>query len=76
VESGESGADAAAREIEEETGWRPTGELRHILTFQPMVGMVDSPHDLFIGYSSGMAQSVPENRALTPKKQRASHGYR
>jgi len=52
VEAGESGADAAAREIEEETGWRPTVELRHILTFQPMVGMVDSPHDLFIGYGA------------------------
>lgn len=35
-------------EVEEETGWRP-GRLKPITTFQPMVGMVDSPHEVFIG---------------------------
>jgi 8-oxo-dGTP pyrophosphatase MutT (NUDIX family) len=49
VEAGESAKAAAARETEEETGWRPVTPLRHLLTFQPMVGMVDSPHELFIG---------------------------
>jgi 8-oxo-dGTP pyrophosphatase MutT (NUDIX family) len=49
VESGEDGATAAAREVEEETGWRVRGPLRHLITFQPMVGMVDSPHELYIG---------------------------
>jgi ADP-ribose pyrophosphatase YjhB (NUDIX family) len=39
------------REIEEETGWRPSN-LEHLLTFQPMVGMVDSPHELFIGHGA------------------------
>jgi len=48
VEPGEDSVTAAAREVEEETGWRP-GELRPLLTYQPMVGMVDSPHDLVIG---------------------------
>lgn len=48
MESGENAADAAAREVEEETGWKPTGTLRHLLTFQPVVGMVDSPHELYI----------------------------
>lgn len=52
VESGENAADAAAREVEEETGWKPTGTLRHILTFQPMVGMVDSPHELYIAHGA------------------------
>jgi 8-oxo-dGTP pyrophosphatase MutT (NUDIX family) len=52
VDAGESGADAAAREVEEETGWRPDAPLRHILTFQPMVGMVDSPHELYLGYGA------------------------
>jgi 8-oxo-dGTP pyrophosphatase MutT (NUDIX family) len=47
IEDGESGSEAAAREAEEETGWRPSGTLRHLLTFQPMVGMVDSPHELY-----------------------------
>lgn len=49
IDASESGAEAAAREVEEETGWRPAEPLRHILTFQPMVGMVDSPHELYIG---------------------------
>jgi 8-oxo-dGTP pyrophosphatase MutT (NUDIX family) len=59
VESGESAAEAAAREVEEETGWRPTGTLRHLLTFQPMVGMVDSPHELYLGHG---AEKVAEPR--------------
>lgn len=42
VDPGEDGRQAALREVEEETGWRPDG-LDHVVTFQPMVGMVDSP---------------------------------
>ncbi|WP_432509152.1 NUDIX domain-containing protein [Kineococcus auxinigenes] len=38
---------AAAREVLEETGWRP-GPMEHLLTFQPMIGMVDSPHELYV----------------------------
>ncbi len=52
VEAGEDPAEAAARETEEETGWRPAKPLRHLLTFQPMVGMVDSPHLLFVGHGA------------------------
>jgi 8-oxo-dGTP pyrophosphatase MutT (NUDIX family) len=48
VDGDEDPKTTATREIEEETGWRPSN-LRHLLTFQPMVGMVDSPHELFIG---------------------------
>jgi 8-oxo-dGTP pyrophosphatase MutT (NUDIX family) len=48
VEPDETSAAAAAREVEEETGWRP-GPLVHALTFQPAIGIADSPHDLFIG---------------------------
>jgi len=59
VEPGESAAETAAREVEEETGWRPTGVLRHLLTFQPMVGMVDSPHELYITHG---AEKVAEPR--------------
>ena len=59
VEPGENAAEAAAREVEEETGWKPTGALQHLLTFQPMVGMVDSPHELYIGHG---AEKVAEPR--------------
>ncbi|MBV6700598.1 NUDIX hydrolase [Kitasatospora aureofaciens] len=48
VDPGEDGRQAALREVEEETGWRPDG-LDHVVTFQPMVGMVDSPHEVFVG---------------------------
>jgi 8-oxo-dGTP pyrophosphatase MutT (NUDIX family) len=51
VEADEDGATAAAREVEEETGWRPA-PMRHLLTFQPMIGMVDSPHELYAADSA------------------------
>ena len=44
----EDSAATAAREVEEETGWRPHS-LKKILDYQPMVGMVDSPHEIFVG---------------------------
>ncbi|NEB95477.1 NUDIX domain-containing protein [Streptomyces bauhiniae] len=47
VDRGETPADAALREVVEETGWRPAA-LEHVVTYQPMVGMVDSPHEIFV----------------------------
>ncbi|MEV5413503.1 NUDIX domain-containing protein, partial [Thermopolyspora sp. NPDC052614] len=37
----------AAREVEEETGYRPK-EIEPLITYQPMAGMVDSEHLLFL----------------------------
>jgi 8-oxo-dGTP pyrophosphatase MutT (NUDIX family) len=51
VEHGEDPAAAASREVEEETGWRP-GALEPLVGFQPMVGMVDTPHDIFVATSA------------------------
>ena len=51
VDAGEDGAATAAREVEEETGWRP-GPMTHLLTFQPMIGMVDTPHELFMAHGA------------------------
>lgn len=48
VDAGEDGLTTALREVEEETGWRPAG-LDHVVTFQPMIGMVDSPHEIYVG---------------------------
>ncbi|MFE4915846.1 NUDIX domain-containing protein [Streptomyces sp. NPDC056652] len=48
VDSGENSRTAALREVEEETGWRPAG-LEHVVTYEPMIGMVQSPHDVFVG---------------------------
>lgn len=46
VEPNESPIETAAREVEEETGWRPA-ELRRVLEFQPALGIADTPHELF-----------------------------
>jgi 8-oxo-dGTP pyrophosphatase MutT (NUDIX family) len=51
VDAGEDAATAAAREVEEETGWRP-GPVEHLITFQPMPGMVDTPHELFVAHGA------------------------
>ncbi|MCC3775360.1 NUDIX domain-containing protein [Streptomyces sp. UNOB3_S3] len=51
VDEGEGALDAALREVEEETGWRPAG-LNHLVTYQPVVGMVDSPHEIFVGHGA------------------------
>jgi 8-oxo-dGTP pyrophosphatase MutT (NUDIX family) len=66
VEAGENAATAAVREVEEETGWRPN-DLRHILTFQPMVGMVDSPHELYIAHGATKIGEPPQDAEETAR---------
>ncbi|QFY12630.1 NUDIX domain-containing protein [Nonomuraea phyllanthi] len=46
VDEGEMPRDAAAREAEEETGWRP-GPLRPLLSIQPSNGLSDSLHHIY-----------------------------
>ena len=46
VEEGEDLAEAAAREMVEETGWRP-GPLRHLMTVEPAGGLVDARHHIY-----------------------------
>ncbi|GAB3949426.1 NUDIX hydrolase [Kribbella albertanoniae] len=46
VEAGEAPIDAAAREVEEETGWRP-GPLAHLIRSQPGAGIMDAIHHVF-----------------------------
>jgi ADP-ribose pyrophosphatase YjhB (NUDIX family) len=49
IDEGEDPVETAALELEEETGYR-AGYLGHLVTFQPMVGMVDSEHVVFVGH--------------------------
>jgi len=51
AEAGEESIETAAREVEEETGWRP-GDLHRVVTFQPAIGIADSPHDVFLGHGA------------------------
>jgi 8-oxo-dGTP pyrophosphatase MutT (NUDIX family) len=46
IDPGEEPIAAAAREVEEETGWRP-GELRPLIYCQPTSGISDSEHYIF-----------------------------
>ncbi len=48
VDEGEEPEETAIRELEEETGYR-AGRVEHLVAYQPMVGMVDSEHVIFIG---------------------------
>ena len=48
VDDDEEPADAAVRELEEETGYR-AGRVEHLITFEPMVGTVDSGHFVYVG---------------------------
>ncbi|MCD9143364.1 NUDIX hydrolase [Streptomyces albireticuli] len=56
VEDGEDPAFAAAREMEEETGWRP-GPLRHLMSVEPSNGLTDARHHI---YWSDEAECVGE----------------
>ncbi|WP_411083064.1 NUDIX hydrolase [Streptomyces sp. cmx-18-6] len=46
VEDGEGSERAAARELEEETGWRP-GTLRELAYAEPAAGITDARHFVF-----------------------------
>jgi 8-oxo-dGTP pyrophosphatase MutT (NUDIX family) len=48
VEAGEDPAQTAAREAEEESGWRPTGTPEHLIRFEPMPGMINGPVDVYM----------------------------
>jgi 8-oxo-dGTP pyrophosphatase MutT (NUDIX family) len=47
VDETEDPSVSAAREVEEETGWRP-GRLEPLLSFQPMVGTADAENLIYL----------------------------
>jgi 8-oxo-dGTP pyrophosphatase MutT (NUDIX family) len=51
VDDGEDSAAAAAREVEEETGWRPA-RAEFALSCQPLIGNADYPQDLYLAVSA------------------------
>lgn len=46
IDDGETPAQAAAREVEEETGWRP-GPMRPLLYTEPSPGLMTSRHHIY-----------------------------
>jgi 8-oxo-dGTP pyrophosphatase MutT (NUDIX family) len=51
VDDGEDPAAAAAREVEEETGWRPRG-IEFVMSSQPLIGNADYPQDLYLAHGA------------------------
>ncbi len=47
VDAGETPAEAAMREVEEETGWRPS-QVVPMLSYEPNNGIADSRHHVFL----------------------------
>ena len=60
IDAEETPAQAAAREVEEETGWRP-GQLQPLLIAQPTAGIMDAAHHIFIG-TDAVEVSAPADR--------------
>lgn len=61
VDEGEEPAQTAAREVVEETGYRPRN-LAHLTSFEPMIGMVTSPHHVFVAHGAErVAQPTEQN---------------
>jgi 8-oxo-dGTP pyrophosphatase MutT (NUDIX family) len=54
VDDGEDPAAAAAREVKEETGWRPVS-VEFVLSCQPLIGNADYPQDLFLAAGAELA---------------------
>lgn len=48
VEPGEDPAETAAREAEEESGWRPVGVPERLVGFEPLPGMINAPVDVYL----------------------------
>lgn len=61
VEDGEEPQDAAARELEEETGWRP-GTPTPLIYAEPAAGVTDARHFVFRADGCRLAGPVTELR--------------
>lgn len=56
IEPSETPEQTAAREVEEETGWRP-GPLRELAMVQPSSGIMDAPHHLYMADAATPTQT-------------------
>ena len=54
VDDGEDPVQAAAREVEEETGWRPH-DMMFVMSCQPLIGNADYPQDLYLACGAEQA---------------------
>ncbi|ALE74386.1 NUDIX hydrolase [Pseudonocardia sp. EC080625-04] len=59
LDEAEAPAKTAAREVEEETGYRPRS-VEHLVTFEPMVGTVRSAHHVFLARGAELVADPTE----------------
>lgn len=59
VDHAEDIATAAAREVEEETGWRPRS-MEHLVTYQPAIGTLDHPQEIYLARSAELTDTAPD----------------
>ncbi|RJO73371.1 NUDIX domain-containing protein [Nocardia panacis] len=59
VDHAEDVAAAAAREVEEETGWRPRS-MQHLVTYQPSIGSLDQPQEIYLARGADPTDTAPD----------------
>ncbi|MFD3459700.1 NUDIX hydrolase [Nocardia fluminea] len=59
VDHAEDVALAAAREVEEETGWRPR-TMQHLVTYQPAIGTLDQPQEVYLARGADLTDTPPD----------------
>jgi 8-oxo-dGTP pyrophosphatase MutT (NUDIX family) len=59
LDADEDPAVCAAREVEEETGWRPR-TMRPLLTFQPMVGTIEQSNTVYVSRGADNTGAAPD----------------
>jgi len=64
AENGEDPAGAAAREMEEETGYRPSKPLEHILGYYPSYGCGNQRFELFLAEDPVRVRAAPDTREV------------
>lgn len=64
LEKGEDPAAAAAREMEEETGYRPSRPLQKILGYYPSYGCGNQRFELFLAEDPVRVREVPDPREV------------
>ncbi|MGW5309524.1 NUDIX hydrolase [Nocardia thailandica] len=59
VDGAEDVAAAAAREVEEETGWRPKS-MQRLVTYQPAIGTLDQPQEIYLARGAEPTGAAPD----------------
>jgi 8-oxo-dGTP pyrophosphatase MutT (NUDIX family) len=59
LDPNEDPATGAAREVEEETGWRPRA-IERLVQFQPMVGTIDQENVIYIARGADYTGAAPD----------------